>query len=311
MLQGVVIPSVHTILSDWIPANERAIATSLTTSGMYLGSAAAMWILPSIAEASSPGNILLTVSCLGSTWTVLWYFLGGGTPSLEALPLVEKSTQNTEEKARRRAPWKQLLSSAAIWCIVANSFTFHYALYMVMNWLPTYLTDFLHAELAATGSVKTLPYFLMFLASNLGGWLGDYLITSLSIPVAFGRKIVNTFGFLTSALGLFFMSRAGSLNQGLFWTTMTMGSLGFSRGGFSVNHMDIAPRFAGIVMGIENTAGTLSGVIGVAVTGWILELNGGGVHQSGWIQAFMISATLCLLGSVFFIKSGRGTPLFD
>ena len=29
----------------------------------------------------------------------------------------------------------------------------------------------------------------------------------------------------------------------------------FRRGGFSVNHMDIAPKYAGVVMGISNTAG--------------------------------------------------------
>ncbi|GJT46722.1 hypothetical protein Tco_0955437 [Tanacetum coccineum] len=29
---------------------------------------------------------------------------------------------------------------------------------------------------------------------------------------------------------------------------------------FGVNHMDIAPRYAGIVMGVSNTAGTLAGM---------------------------------------------------
>eukprot|EP00210_Caulerpa_lentillifera_P006519 g6226.t2 len=307
-MQGLVIPSVHTILSEWIPPKERAIATSLVTSGMYLGSAGAMWILPAILEATSPDGLLKSVSLLGLTWTLMWYFMGQGSPITDhGLPLVESA----KEKSRRRPPWNQILRSSAVWCIVVNSFTFHYAVYMVMNWLPTFFTDLLKTELASAGTVKTLPYVLMFLAANLGGWLGDHFINSWSTPVALGRKIVNTIGFITTAIGLVFMSGALSLNEGVFWTTITMTSLGLSRGGFSVNHMDIAPRFAGIVMGISNTAGTLSGVIGVAVTGWILELNGGGVEQTGWIQAFLISAVLCLMGSVFFMKSGKGEALFD
>ena len=32
--QGFIIPSVHTVLSQWIPPHERARAVSLTTSGM-------------------------------------------------------------------------------------------------------------------------------------------------------------------------------------------------------------------------------------------------------------------------------------
>ena len=47
--------------------------------------------------------------------------------------------------------------------------------------------------------------------------------------------------------------------QGIAATTCTLTMAGLARGGFSVNHMDIAPRHAGVVMGISNTAGTLAG----------------------------------------------------
>lgn len=47
--------------------------------------------------------------------------------------------------------------------------------------------------------------------------------------------------------------------QGIAATTLTLTMAGLARGGFSVNHMDIAPRHAGVVMGISNTAGTLAG----------------------------------------------------
>jgi ACS family sodium-dependent inorganic phosphate cotransporter len=31
-----------------------------------------------------------------------------------------------------------MLASPAVWAIVVNNFAFHYAFYVVMNWLPTY-----------------------------------------------------------------------------------------------------------------------------------------------------------------------------
>ena len=31
-----------------------------------------------------------------------------------------------------------MLTQPAVWAIIINNFTFHYAFYVVMNWLPTY-----------------------------------------------------------------------------------------------------------------------------------------------------------------------------
>lgn len=35
-------------------------------------------------------------------------------------------------------PWRRMMLHPAVWAIVINNFTFHYAFYVVMNWLPTY-----------------------------------------------------------------------------------------------------------------------------------------------------------------------------
>ncbi len=56
-----------------------------------------------------------------------------------------------------------------------------------------------------------------------------------------------------------FMPRANDVTSGVAATTSALALAGFARGGFSVNHMDIAPKYAGILMGISNTAGTLAG----------------------------------------------------
>lgn len=43
--------------------------------------------------------------------------------------------------------------------------------------------------------------------------------------------------------------------------TLAVGFSGFAISGFNVNHLDIAPRYAGILMGISNGVGTLSGLL--------------------------------------------------
>ncbi len=52
----------------------------------------------------------------------------------------------------------------------------------------------LQVELSTLGGIKTLPYLVMFLMSNVGGWVGDWLILTHKYSVAAGRKTVNTLG---------------------------------------------------------------------------------------------------------------------
>ena len=53
---------------------------SLTTSGMYLGSAAAMLMLPYIAAHRGPGSLLLLNGALGYIWLALWLAVGRDIP---------------------------------------------------------------------------------------------------------------------------------------------------------------------------------------------------------------------------------------
>ena len=70
------------------------------------------------------------------------------------------------------------------------------------------------------------------------------------------------------------------------------------------------PRFSEIRRGISNTAGTLSGVIGVAATGRILQAAGGADAAAGWQRAFLLAAVQCVLGSLVFLTCARGERLF-
>jgi ACS family sodium-dependent inorganic phosphate cotransporter len=69
---GVVFPSIHSILVNWIPPHERSRAVSLFTSGMYFGSALGMLVLPALISARGPGAVPVAVGGLGFAWLALW-----------------------------------------------------------------------------------------------------------------------------------------------------------------------------------------------------------------------------------------------
>ena len=149
--QGFIIPSIHTVLSQWIPPHERARAVSLTTSGMYLGSAASMLVLPTVSLWFGASSLLQFDGGLGLAWLMLWLLVGKEIPHRESvIPLTVQDAHSSsrEEPSTGKGrpgptPWKRMMSSPAIWAIIINNFSFHYAFYVIMNWLPTYFNSVL------------------------------------------------------------------------------------------------------------------------------------------------------------------------
>lgn len=47
--------------------------------------------------------------------------------------------------------------------------------------------------------------------------------------------------------------------------TLGVGLGGLALAGFAINHLDIAPMYAGLLMGLTNTAATLPGIVGPQV----------------------------------------------
>jgi len=305
--QGIVIPSMHTMLALWVPPEEKAKSVSLATSGMYLGSAFAMFVVPHVIDAHGATAAMSGIGILGFLWLALWQGVYSKPPVGGHHGLVEATGE-----PQKPVPWLTMLTCPAVWAIVVNSFVFHYALYMVMNWLPTYFEDVVKLPLNKLGHTALLPYLLMFVFSNFGGALGDIMVAR-GISVVTTRKSINTAGFIGASAGLMLMAgvRHHNVHTGILTCTMAMSFLGLARGGFSINHMDIAPNYAGVLIGISNTAGTLAGVVGVSATGVVLDHFGGAGKMGGWLYAFGTSVVLIAIGAIHFLVAARGNKIIE
>lgn len=58
--------------------------------------------------------------------------------------------------------------------------------------------------------------------------------------------------------------------------------------GFNVNHLDIAPRYASILMGISNGVGTLSGMVCPLIVGALTK------HKVGILLPLIACFPLCV-----------------
>lgn len=329
--QGFIFPSIHTVLAQWVPPHERSRSVSLTTSGMYLGAAMGMLVLPSLVKFNGPQSVFLVEAALGGMWSILWFIYASDPPrsdhpkataagfgeSLLPIKGIQKmKVENGGNSVRTlKIPWKKIILSMPVWAIVVNNFTFHYALYVLMNWLPTYFELGLQLSLQEMGSSKMMPYLNMFLFSNIGGVVADHLITRRILSVTKTRKVLNTIGFIVASFALMAIPLFRTANGVLFCSSVALGFLALGRAGFAVNHMDVAPRYAGIVMGVSNTAGTLAGIIGVELTGQLLEAAKSADSDlsspDSWRAVFVIPGLLCVLSSVVFVLFSTGERIFD
>lgn len=321
--QGFIFPSIHTVLAQWVPPHERSRSVSVTTSGMYLGAAMGMLVLPSIVKFKGAQSVFLAEAALGAMWALLWFKYASDPPRAEhpkaaaagfgesTLPIggIQKVKQSAQ------IPWKRIMLSLPVWAIVINNFTFHYALYVLMNWLPTYFELGLHVSLQKMGSSKMMPYLNMFVFSNIGGIIADHLITRRIFSVTKTRKVLNTVGFLVASFALMALPLFRTSGGAVFCSSMALGFLALGRAGFAVNHMDVAPRYAGIVMGVSNTAGTLAGIIGVDFTGKLLEAAKTDhldlSSPESWRAVFFIPGLLCIFSSFVFLLFSTGERIFD
>ncbi|ERN12592.1 hypothetical protein AMTRI_Chr01g113530 [Amborella trichopoda] len=323
--QGFIFPSIHTVLAQWVPPHEKSRSVSLTMSGMYLGAAAGMLVVPTLVQLWGPQSVFLSEAVLGAIWSFLWFKYASDPPRSDhhlkagptdtMLPVSYKEVKGGAHRPLVRIPWKKMALNLPLWAIIVNNFTFHYALYVLMNWLPTYFEQGLGLSLVDMGSSKMFPYLNMFVFSNIGGVVADKLITGRILSITKTRKVLNTVGFFISAFTLMHLPMVRTAGGVVVWSSLSLGFLALGRAGFAVNHLDIAPKYAGIVMGVSNTAGTLAGVVGVGLTGRILEdakLGSGELTSpESWKPVFFIPGYLCIMSAVVFMVFATGERVFD
>ncbi|KAK9850806.1 hypothetical protein WJX84_001460 [Apatococcus fuscideae] len=74
----------------------------------------------------------------------MWRLTASGpTARVTSMPVTAADAKDPAAKLRGSAvPWRRMLLHPAVWAIVINNYTFHYAFYVVMNWLPLTLSRY-------------------------------------------------------------------------------------------------------------------------------------------------------------------------
>jgi ACS family sodium-dependent inorganic phosphate cotransporter len=309
--EAVTFPSVYSLVTRWFPAGETGKAIALNASAIPVGTVFALVVTPIIVTTLGWEWAFYLFGLVGIVWFAAWQYLVAAKPqdhpriSAAELEFIKSNARFSEEKEGEEAPpIRTFLKSKAVWAILVAHFCNNWTLYVILSWLPKYVNEGLGVPFGDIGYVAMLPHITSFLFINLAGNVADRMIVS-GMNVTLVRKICQTVAFGGLAACLLLVTTVDTV-----WAAIGILCLGkmFSAanmGGFNVNHMDVAPRHAGTLMGITNTAGTIPGIVGVAVTGLILEYTG------SWDLVFQVTAGVTLFGMIFYLLFASGEKEFD
>ncbi len=304
--EGVNFPSIHSLTARWTLPSERARVLSVNYSGMYVGTVAALSASPLIITYLGWPALFYISGALGAAWVAFWMYLAADRPETSSrigaaeLELI-MSLRSAAPRAVR-VPWAKIARERAVWAIVVAHFCSNFGFNILLLWLPTYLHHTFDVPLERVGGYSIIPWIATFFVITFSGWLADRLIAR-GFGVGTVRKSMQSAAFAIGAISLVTVPAAASPAMAVALLTVAASANGISSAAFGVNHLDVAPTYAGILMGISNTIATIPGIIGVAATGLIVQAT------RSFSAVFILIAAVYGLGMFFYLRWASGEQM--
>ena len=293
--EAAVFPASINMIGRWVPVSSRSRAVALFASGLSLGTVVSLPLTGWLVREHGWPMPFYVFGIVGLVWVAAWFASIGNGRGVEAEPTPAD---------RRSIPWDRILRTPAVWAIIVNHFCHNWSLYVLLAWLPSYFKTTFGVTLTNAGLLSAAPWLISFLMANVAGAMADRMIKAGRSPT-FVRKLMQVTGLLGVALFLLLVQTAGSPTTGMLLMCGATGTLAVCFAGFSPNSFDIAPRYADVIWGISNTFATVPGIVGVAVTGWLIERTG------SYTAPFVVTAAIAVFGALVFLAFGSGRRQID
>ncbi|XP_044191197.1 sialin [Thunnus albacares] len=307
--EGVTFPAMMAMWARWAPPMERSRLMTLSGSGANFGAFLALPLTGYICQTLGWPSVFYLCGGAGCLWGIFWFIFVADDPrthrriSKEERDYIINSIGPQGTGHGWSLPLLPMLLSVPLWAIIITQMCSNWSYYTLLTSLPTYMDNVLHFDLKSNGFLSSLPYLGAWLFSTLSGVVADSLIEKKVFSVTNVRKIFTLTGSLPSAGFLIAVSYAGCSHI-LAVTFLTLSTTigGTSASGVFINQIDIAPRYAGFLLGITNTFGTIPGVVAPIVTGYFTEDH----TLAGWRKVFWVAAGINITGALVYTIFGSG-----
>ncbi len=300
-------PAVLSLFGKWIPETERSRAVAVYSSAAIAGTLAALVITGFLVARYG--------------WEIVFYIFGFA--GLLYAIYVQRSVYETPAAHPRAShaekallagqgnsgkdttiPWRRIWSLPPIWALLVTFFCTSWSLYVFLSWMPSYFSSVHGLDISSVGIYTMAPWAAMFVMMNVAGWIADKLIQS-GWNITLVRKLMQSIGLLGSAFFLLVTRSVSTPESAVLSLCGALGLLAFAYSGSAPNVLDIAPRFGGVVFGVMNTLGTLPGIVGVALAGWLVDTT------QSYDSVLLLAAVVSIVGALVYIAMGSGEQLIE
>ncbi|XP_065071667.1 sialin-like [Rhopilema esculentum] len=302
---GVALPTNHVIWSYWSPAHEKSCLISFTVAGLSGGMLVAMPISGFLSVYGFSGgwpSVFYFFGIIGMSWFFLWNFFVYETPETHPtitaeekhIILATRPEKSSEGNRTDSVPWLAMVKSRPVWAIVVAHFAFDCSYYTLLVCMPLFLRDVHKFNIATTGVLAALPWLFMSIMTLIGGFLADFLRRYMK--TVYVRKLLYVSGMVGSSSFIILAGFPERSEIAVAFMCIAVAFFGFSFTGFMVNPLDIAPKYAGIIIGFSNCISTSPGFIGPSLVGILTRDE----KPSQWQLVFLGMGAISIFGIIVF-----------
>lgn len=300
--EAPTFPANSKAVGYWFPSNERSLATAFFDSAAKFSSAIGVPILGILVIRFGWRWSFAVTGVVSLLYFLLFYWLYKNPSEDQSLSpeereFIRKNGAQPEDRvlAAKGAPFGYLLRRRKVWGLVLGYASYNYTFYLLLFWLPSYLSSELHIDLLHSALYTSFPWLVATLADLLiGGWLVDTLIQQ-GLDASRVRQTALVGG---TSLGLAMLGAgyAHTTIAALAWITIAITGLSIAAPvGWSVPSL-IAPRESvGTLGGILNFGNQLSAIVAPIVTGYVVQFT----HSFFW--AFGVATAYLAVGVAGYI----------
>ena len=290
--EGMNMPSISSLVARWFPMEERTRATVVNLAGIHVGTVIALPLSAWIAATHGWRAVFWVFAALGFVWVLAWFAWAPDLP-----PPAEG-----DRETRHHVPWRLFLRERAVWALLVTTFVTNWTAWFMYSWLPTYFVRAHGFSLKESGLVSAVPNLSMTVGGLVAGWLADRLILR-GVPVTRVRRLLLGGGFAGAILFLLVIPRVSSAAASVACLAGALAGLAFGGSTVVVNSLDLSPRHAGVLVGLQGTAGNVAGMVSPLLGGAIVASTG------RWDLNFYLIAALLALGIVVWSAWSSGEPI--
>lgn len=249
-------------------------------------------------------GIFYSTGLLGCFWFIGWALLiheqPTGHPAIspaEKAKFLEVSDDDTSKGGVEQFPWRRALTSMPFVAICVAHFGSNWGFFSLLTNLPTYLHNIMHFDLESNGLISALPYFGLALSTQFFSLIADWLKNRNFLSITGVRRLSQCVALLTPAgclLGLGFTT-----NSYVAVTLLVLAVAATGAGGLFANMIDLAPRYAGLLMGISQTCASIPGIMAPYLIGMITAESHGQSTEC-WKVVFSITAGVSVGSALFY-----------